>query len=290
MVMNISFLRKFPIKVIFASIPIGMAILCALFAPWLSPHDPLKADLDVRLTPPVFQSGGNWNHILGTDHIGRDILSRLIYGARISLAVGLVSTFVGFIIGGTLGIVAGYFGGRSDSIVTKMMDIQLSFPFVLFAIFVVGVTGPKLINIIIICGITRWVMYARVVRGQVLSIREKEFIEAAQGIGCTTTRILLRHVFPNVFSSILVLSTLNIGIIIVLESTLSFLGLGIQPPTPSWGGMLYDGKIYMVEAWWITALPGLAIMLVVLSSNVIGDYLSDLMDPYTKQLMEAVEK
>lgn len=283
-------MRRIPPKVIIAAIPLVLAILCALFAPWISPHDPVKADLWARLAPPVFQKGGTWDHILGTDHIGRDVFTRIIYGARISLAVGFVSTLVGFLIGGSLGVISGYFRGRADGIITKLMDIQLSFPFVLFAIFVVGITGPKLINIIIICGVTRWVMYARVVRGQVLSLREKEFIEAARGIGCSTRRILLRHIFPNIVSSLLVLSTLNIGIIIVLESTLSFLGLGVQPPTPTWGGMLHDGKVYMVQAWWITALPGLAIMMVVLASNIIGDYLSDLTDPYAKQLIGAGER
>ena len=268
----------------------GFAIFCALFAPWLAPRDPVKADLTARLIPPFFQKGGNWNHPLGTDPIGRDVLSRIIYGARISLAVGFVSTFVGFIIGGMLGLLSGYFGGKTDSLITKMMDIQLSFPFILFAIFVVGVLGPSLINVIIICGVTRWVMFARVIRGEVLSIREKEFIEAARGIGCSTSRILIRHVFPNIISNVLVLATLNLGTIIVLESTLSFLGLGVQPPTPSWDNMLNDGKAYMVQAWWITALPGMAIMFVVLSANMIGDYLSDLVNPYAKQLMGALEE
>ena len=268
----------------------GLAICCALFAPWLAPHDPVKADLTIRLIPPFFQKGGSLNNPLGTDHIGRDILSRIIYGARISLAVGSVSTVVGFIIGGILGLLSGYHGGMTDSLITKLMDIQLSFPFILFAIFVIGVLGPNLINIIIICGVTRWVMFARVIRGEVLSIREKEFIEAARGIGCSASRILIRHVFPNIIPSVLVLATLNIGTIIVLESTLSFLGLGVQPPTPSWGSMLNDGKVYMVQAWWITALPGIAIMFVVLSSNIIGDYLSDLVNPHAKQLMEIVEQ
>ena len=281
---------RYPKKFIFAAIIIGVAILCALLAPWLAPCDPVRADLSARLIPPFFQKGGNWDHLLGTDHIGRDILSRIIYGARVSLAVGFVSTFVGFIIGGLLGLLSGYFGGKADSVITKMMDIQLSFPFILFAIFVVGVLGPNLINVIIICGVTRWVMFARVIRGEVLSIREKEFIEAARGIGCSTPRILVRHVFPNIISSVLVLATLNMGTIIVLESTLSFLGLGVQPPTPSWGNMLNDGKTYMVQAWWITALPGIAIMLVVLSANMIGDYFSDLANPYTKQLMGTFEK
>jgi peptide/nickel transport system permease protein len=281
---------RYPKKFVFASITLGVAIFCALLAPWLAPRDPVKADLTARLIPPFFQKGGNWNHPLGTDPIGRDVLSRIIYGARISLIVGFVSTFVGFIIGGILGLLSGYFGGKTDSLITKMMDIQLSFPFILFAIFVVGVLGPNLINVIIICGVTRWVMFARVIRGEVLSIREKEFIEAARGIGCSTPRILIRHVFPNIISSVLVLATLNLGTIIVLESTLSFLGLGVQPPTPSWGNMLNDGKAYMVQAWWITALPGIAIMLVVLSANMIGDYLSDLVNPYSKQLMGALEK
>ncbi len=279
------FFRKYPKKFVLACFIMGGAIFCALSASWLAPHDPVKTDLSARLSPPFFQKGGSSDHLLGTDHIGRDVLSRIIYGARISLAVGFISTFVGFLIGSILGLLSGYFGGNTDSVITKLMDIQLSFPFILFAIFVVGVMGPNLMNVILICGITRWVMFARVVRGEVLSVREKEFIEAARGIGCSTPRILLRHIFPNIFSSVLVLATLNIGTIIVLESTLSFLGLGIQPPTPSWGSMLNDGKSYMVQAWWITALPGLAIMGVVLSANMIGDYLSDVVNPYAKQLM-----
>ena len=283
-----SFLRRLPIRVILVSIPIGLSILCALFAPLLSPHNPLGADLNKRLTPCVFQKGGTWEHILGTDHLGRDILSRIIYGSRVSLLVGFVATFIGCLLGGILGLVSGYSGGKIDSIVTKLMDIQLSFHIVLFAIFVVAIAGPSLRNIIIVCGIASWVTYARVVRGQVLSVREKEFIEAARGIGCSTARILARHVFPNIFSSIVVIATLEIGRIIVLESTLSFLGLGVQPPTPSWGGILYDGKTYMVQAWWIAAFPGMVIMMVVLGFNVIGDYLSDLMDPYTRRLMEAI--
>jgi peptide/nickel transport system permease protein len=288
--MNTSSLKTIPLKVFLVSIPIGLAILCALFSPVLSPHNPFQADLGKRLTPPVFQKGGGWNHILGTDHIGRDILSRIIYGSRVSLVVGLVATILGSIIGTTLGLISGYVRGRMDSIITKVMDIQLSFPTVLFAIFVVAITGPNLQNIIIVCGITSWVTYARVVRGQVLSIREKEFIEAARGIGCSIGRILTRHVFPNIFSSIMVIVTLDIGRIIVLESTLSFLGLGVQPPTPSWGGILCDGKIYLTQAWWITAFPGIIIMIVVLGFNIIGDYLSDLMDPYVKQLVEASGK
>jgi peptide/nickel transport system permease protein len=285
-----SFLRKIPLKVILVSIPIGLSILCALFSPLFSPHDPLQTDLGKRLIPPVFQKGGSWKNVLGTDPIGRDILSRIVYGSRVSLTVGLVATFLGSLIGATLGLISGYFRRKTDSIITKVMDIQLSFPTVLFAIFVVAITGPKLQNIILVCGITSWVTYARVVRGQVLSIREKEFIEAARGIGCSIGRILTRHVFPNIFSTMVVIATLDIGRIIVLESTLSFLGLGVQPPTPSWGGILFDGKIYITQAWWITAFPGIVIMMVVLGFNIIGDYLSDLMDPYTKQLMEAVGK
>jgi peptide/nickel transport system permease protein len=288
--MELSFLRKIPVKVVLVSVPIVLAILCAFFSPLFSPHNPLQTDLSNRLIPPAVQRGGSWNHILGTDHIGRDILSRVIYGSRVSLVVGLVATLIGSLIGGTLGLISGYLRGKVDGIISKVMDIQLSFPTVLFAIFVVAITGPRLWNIIFVCGLTSWVTYARVVRGQVFSIREKEFIEAAQGIGCSITRILARHIFPNIFSSIVVIATLDIGRIIVLESTLSFLGLGVQPPTPSWGGILYDGKAYITQAWWITTFPGVVIMMVVLGFNVIGDYLSDLMDPYTKQLMEAVEK
>jgi peptide/nickel transport system permease protein len=284
------FIKKLPIRVILAAIPLIGALIAAIAAPLLSLHSPLSADLMVRLIPPVFQSGGTWDHILGTDHLGRDILSRIIYGSRVSLSVGFISTLLGSVIGGILGLISGYFRGKIDGLITKLIDIQLSFPFILFAIFVISITGPQLRNIIIVCGVTSWVTYARVVRGQVLSIREQEFIEAARGIGCSFKRIIFRHVFPNIFSSLIVVATLDIGRIIVLESTLSFLGLGVQPPIPSWGGILFDGKVYMLQAWWIITLPGLTIMAVVLSANILGDYFSDLMDPHTKQLMGAIQK
>ena len=282
-------LRRVPKIVILAFILIWISILCALFSSFLSPHDPLKTDLNKRLISPVFQKGGTWKNILGTDHLGRDILSRIIYGARVSLLVGFMATFIGSFIGVNLGLLSGYIGGKADSVVSKLMDIQLSFRLILFAIFVISILGPSFRNLIIVCGISSWVTYARVVRGQVLSIREKEFIEAARGIGCSTIRILTRHVLPNALASIVIIATLEIGRIIVLESTLGFLGLGVQPPTPSWGNILYDGKTYMVLAWWISAFPGLVIMMVVLAFNIIGDYLSDLMDPYMKQMMEAVQ-
>jgi len=281
-----SFLARVPKRVILFSIAIWISILFAFFSPFLSPHDPYKTDLSMRLIPPVFQKGGTWNNVLGTDHLGRDMLSRIIYGARVSLLVGFVSTFIGSVIGVILGLLSGYIGGKTDSVINKLMDIQLSFRVILLAIFVISIVGPSFRNVVIVCGIASWVTYARVVRGQVLSIREKEFIEAARGIGCSTIRILTRHVLPNVFSLIIVISTLEIGRIIVLESTLSFLGLGVQPPTPSWGNMILDGKIYMLQAWWITAIPGSVLLMVVLGFNIIGDYLSDLMDPYMKQLME----
>ena len=271
--------RRVPRVFILAAAPIVAAIVCAVFAPQLAPYDPGRGDLSARLRPPAFMAAGSSAHPLGTDQLGRDILSRIIYGARISLLVGGVSALVGGSVGLALGMIGGYFRGRADAAIAKLIDVQLAFPFLLLAITVIAVLGASLRNLLVILALSGWVTYARVVRGQTLSLRETDFIQAARGLGCPAWWVLARHVFPNVISYALVIMTTEIGRLIVLESTLSFLGLGVPPPTPSWGMSLADGKEYLISGWWLATFPGLAIMLVVLGMNVMGDGARDLLEP-----------
>jgi peptide/nickel transport system permease protein len=254
-------------------------VVVALSAPVLAPHDPLDQDVARRLLPPVWLAGGGHEYLLGTDQLGRDILSRIIYGSRISLLIGLLSVVLSLPIGVGLGLLAGYFTGRLDDITMRIADVQLAFPFILLAITIAGVLGPSPRNVILILAVGGWVVYARLARGQALSLREKEFIEAARSLGGGSMRILFRHILPNVVSPIIVVGTFGVAQMILLESSLSFLGLGVQPPTPSWGGMLNDGRPYITVAWWLTTFPGAAIMLTVLGINFVGDWLRDLLDP-----------
>ncbi len=256
-----------------------LLIVAALFAELIAPHNPVDQDITQALSPPFFLEGGTWNHLLGTDELGRDILSRIIFGARISLVVGFIAVAISGFIGTCLGLVSGYFGARVDSVIMRLVDIQLSMPYILIALALIGALGPSLRNIIIVIGITSWVDYARVVRGEVLSIKENEFVDLAKIAGCSIYRILLKHIFPGVVNSLIVLGTLMLGRIIIFEAALSFLGLGVQPPTPSWGIMLADGRQYLTYAWWLATFPGFAIMLVVLGTNLVGDWLRDLLDP-----------
>ncbi len=258
---------------------VTLNVVVALLAPAISPHDPLDQDVARRLLPPAWLAGGGPEHLLGTDQLGRDILSRIIHGSRISLLIGLLSVVLSLPLGVCLGLLAGYFTGRLDDITMRIADVQLAFPFILLAITVAGVLGPSLGNVILILAVGGWVIYARLARGQVLSLREKEFIEAARSLGGGNFRILFRHVLPNVVSPIIVVGTFAVAQMILLESSLSFLGLGVQPPTPSWGGMLNDGRAYITVAWWLTTFPGAAIMLTVLGINFVGDWLRDLLDP-----------
>lgn len=268
-----------PAFMVIAALPVAVAVVCAVFAAQIAPYDPTQGDLSARLIPPAWLEGGSGKHVLGTDQQGRDILSRIVYGARVSLAVGVVSSLIGGTIGVALGLTGGYFRGRADSVIAKLIDVQLAFPFLLFAITAIAVLGPSLPNLLIILAISGWVTYARVVRGQALSLRETDFVQAARSLGSPSWWILLRHVAPNVIPYALVIMTTEIGRLIVLESTLSFLGLGVPPPTPSWGMSLADGKEYLINGWWLAAFPGLAIMLVVLSMNVLGDGVRDLLEP-----------
>ena len=264
---------------LFGLLVVAIAVLTALFAPAISPFDPLEQDISQRLREPGWQDAQGRVHTLGTDHLGRDILARIIYGSRIALLVGLSAVLVSGMLGMAIGLVAGYFGGRVDDFLMRLADIQLAFPFILLAIAVIGVLGPSLRNIIIVIGVSSWVVYARVVRGEVLSIREREFVQAAVALGSRDGRILVRHVLPNAFTPWLVVATLDMARVIVIESALSFLGLGVQPPTPTWGGMLADGRVYLSTAWWLATFPGLAILITVLGINLFGDGLRDTLDP-----------
>lgn len=254
-------------------------VVTALLSPYVAPHNPIRERLIDRLLPPAWVEDGEWRYLLGTDHLGRDLVSRIIYGSRVSLVVGLAAVAIGGALGIALGVAAGFLGGQTDEVIMAVADMQLAFPTILFAIAIIAVLGPSFINLVIVIGISGWVTYARIARGQVLSVREKEFVEAIRAQGGSQWRIVWRHILPNILSPLIVVATLDLARTIILESTLSFLGLGIQPPTPSWGGMLSDGREYLLSAWWIATFPGVALMLTALSFNRLGDWVRDLTDP-----------
>jgi peptide/nickel transport system permease protein len=257
----------------------------AIFADVLAPHDPQIGSLARRFRPPAFQHGGSMEYLLGTDHVGRDVLSRLIFGARVSMIVGLAAVLVAGTIGTLLGIVSGYLGGWVDQVIMRITDTWLALPALTFAIFLAAIVGPSEFNIIIILGGVYWTRYARVIRGEVLSLKEREFVRLAIVAGCSRRVIMWRHILPNVINSAIVLATLMLGIVIITEASLSFLGVGVPPPKPAWGLMLADGKKgLMVGYWWLTVLPGLCIMLMVLSANLLGDWLRVKLDPQLRQL------
>ena len=251
----------------------------AVLAPQIAPWDPARQMLLKRLRPPMWEARGLREHPLGTDHLGRDILSRILYGGRISLGVGLSAVTLSCLIGVTLGLLAGFHGGRTDAFIMRVVDVFLAIPYILLAMGVVFALGPSLLNVILVMAMTRWVQFARIVRADVLSIREREFVSGARARGNRSTRLLLRHVLPNALTPIIVVATLELAFMIIYESALSFLGLGIQPPTPTWGWMLSDGRNYVATAWWLATFPGLAIMLTVLAVNLLGDWLRDTLDP-----------
>jgi len=267
---------------LFGMLVVLLVMLGAVAAPLVAPFDPLEQDIGQRLREPGWQDAQGRVHALGTDHLGRDILARIIFGSRIALLVGLAAVMISGVLGMVIGLVAGYFGGRMDDLLMRLADIQLAFPFILLAIAVIGVLGPSLRNIIIVIGVSSWVVYARVVRGEVLSIREREYVHAAVALGSRHWRVLVTHVLPNTFTPWLVVATLDMARVIVIESALSFLGLGVQPPTPTWGGMLADGRVYLSTAWWLATFPGLAILITVLGINLFGDGLRDTLDPRLK--------
>lgn len=260
-----------------------LSLSAALFAQWIVPFDPSKASLTSRLAPPSWADDtGKSVYFLGADQVGRDLFSRIIYGAKISLMVGFFGVLISLVIGTVLGLISGFFGKWLDDFIMRVADIQLAFPFILFAIVVMSVLGTGIWKIIIILGLTYWVGFARLIRGEVISLKEQEYIHAAKAIGGTNFTIIWKHILPNVLSSILVLGTMYIAEFILLEASLTFLGLGVDPTIPSWGGMLADSRNYVTTAWWTATFPGIAIMLTVLGFNLLGDWLRDKFDPNMK--------
>ena len=254
-------------------------VLTAVFAPRLVSHDPIRQDLAHTLLPPAWQHGGQADHLLGTDSLGRDVLSRLVYGSRVSLFVGLVSVLLGLLVGTAGGMLAGVVGGWIGTVVMRMADVQLAMPFLLMAIAIIGAFGPSTTNLTGVLVLSLWPGYARIVRGEVLSVKQNQFVEAAVAAGCGRWRLIVAHILPNVANTIIVMATVNFGTMIVFEGGLSFLGVGVQPPTPSWGGMLADGRAYLTVAWHLATFPGLAILLIVLATNTCGDWLREVLDP-----------
>jgi peptide/nickel transport system permease protein len=269
-------------------VPIAILVtlsLVAIFANVIAPHNPEIGSLSQRFKPPAWSAGGSTEHLLGTDHIGRDVLSRLIFGARVSMVVGFTAVFFAGIVGTALGILSGYLGGWVDQVLMRITDTWLALPALTFAIFLAAIVGPSETNIIIILGAVYWTRYARVIRGEVLSLKERDFVRLAIVAGCSKWKIMRRHLLPNVLNTAIVLATLMLGVVIVSEAALSFLGVGVPPPKPAWGLMLADGKKgLMAGYWWLTVFPGLCIVFMVLAANLLGDWLRVKLDPQLRQL------
>jgi peptide/nickel transport system permease protein len=270
------------------TVPIAILVtlaLVAIFADLIAPHNPEIGSLSQRFRPPAWSAGGSTEHLLGTDHIGRDVLSRLIFGARVSMVVGFTAVFFAGIVGTALGILSGYLGGWVDQVIMRITDSWLALPALTFAIFLAAIVGPSETNIIIILGSVYWTRYARVIRGEVLSLKERDFVRLAIVAGCSKWKIMRRHLLPNVLNTAIVLATLMLGVVIVSEAALSFLGVGVPPPKPAWGLMLADGKKgLMAGYWWLTVFPGLCIVFMVLAANLLGDWLRVKLDPQLRQL------
>jgi peptide/nickel transport system permease protein len=263
---------------------IAAIVIMAVFAPLLAPHSPIDQTLRDKLLPPFWMDGGKNKYLLGTDAFGRDVLSRLIFGARVSLIVALLALTAGGGIGLMIGIVAGYIGGAVDSILMRLVDAAFTFPAILFALLLAVTMGQGLGTLVTAISLLLWASFARVIRGEVLSLRQRDFVALAKVRGCSSVRIMLTHILPNVLNTFMVLVTLNIGVVIIAEATLSFLGAGIPPPTPTWGLMISEGRGRLTDAWWVALIPGIAITLMVLSVNLFGDWLRDRLDPRLRQL------
>ena len=261
-----------------------LLVLVAIFAPLLAPHSPTKTSIPNRLLPPFFMEGGKPAYLLGTDLIGRDILSRVLYGARISLSVSLLVILITASVGTILGIIAGYLGGHTDTVLMRTTDASLAIPAILIALLLAVVLGPSFKTVVLALSILGWAPYARLIRGEALRLREADFVAQARIIGSSPLRIMIIHIFPNVVNPLIVISTMSVGLVILAEAALSYLGAGIPPTTPSWGGMVSDGRNLIDRAWWISFFPGLAIGLVVMSGNFLGDWIRDKMDPRLRRL------
>jgi peptide/nickel transport system permease protein len=266
-----------------AAIVIAFVIM-AIFAGVLSPADPYEQSLRMKLRPPVWEAGGSWSHPLGTDRLGRDLLARVVYGARVSLAAGAVTVLLSGALGAAVGLVAGYYRGRVDAVLMRATDATLSFPVILLALILAVTVGPSFVNVVVAIAVILWARFARVIRGEVLSLMERDFVAQARIAGCSAWRIITRHLLPNTLNTLVVLLTLQVGYVIILEASLSFLGAGIPPPTPAWGSMIAEGRDFITSAWWVSFFPGLAILLVGLAFNVLGDWLRDTLDPKLRQV------
>jgi peptide/nickel transport system permease protein len=264
--------------VIASVVVVATMVFVAIAAPWIAPYDPYEQSLETRLGPPVW-AGGSLAHPLGTDQLGRDVLSRLMYGARVSIAIGVMAVLVSGVLGVAAGVAAGFYGGLVDELLMRLADLRLALPFVLLVISVIAVFGPSFTNLIVILGLTGWVPYAKIVRAEALSMREREFIVAARALGATNARLMFRHILPNTLAAAIVIGSLELANIIVVEASLSFLGLGVQAPTPSWGNMLGESRDYLMSNFWLATLPGIAISITAISVNLIGDWLRDVLDP-----------
>lgn len=281
---NRSAIRRFiynPTNIVGLIIVIGM-VLIGIFAPSLAPSDPYKQHIAERLTPPSWYEGGNSKYILGTEQLGRDIASRLIYGARISITVSFISVMISALLGIVPGLLAAFYPGYLRTIIMRLADVQIAFPFLVLAIFILAVLGRSLINLILILAVWGWPSFARVTYSMAILEMNKEYIIAARSIGCQPVRIILRHLLPNVIPPVVVIGSFNIAYMIIAESSLSFLGLGVPPPTPSWGSMISDGRVLVNTAWWVVTFPGLAILITVLGVNMVGDGLREILDPRFK--------
>lgn len=257
-------------------------ILAAILAPYISHHDPTKGDLRLSLIPPAWQKGSQAGYLLGTDFLGRDLFSRIVYGARISLWVGFLVVGISVSVGTALGVITGYYRGRMDDIISRLADLLLAFPFLIFAIAVMAFLGPGFSNLIMALTFKGWVEFFRLVRGEILAEKTKEYVEAAKVTGQSNFAIIVSEILPNIIYSVIVLGTLRMGYMIIMEASLSFLGLGIQPPTPAWGSMVAEGRNFIMSHWWVSTLPGVAILILVLSINLFGEGLRDILDPRLK--------
>ena len=275
------FVRRWPTVPLLV---IALLAVSAIFAPWVAPHDPVESSLRKRNIPPVWYEAGSMEHILGTDPLGRDLLSRIIYGARVSLAVAAAAVASGLLIGTTLGLMAGYIGGLGEEAVMRLVDVALAVPGILLALVVVAVAGQSFGVIILVLTIFSWTGYTRLVRAEVLHLKVLDYVSLARVAGASPFRIIFKHIFPGVINTVVVISTLQVGGLILTESVLSYLGAGIAPPTPSWGSMVADGRAYLTDAWWVAFFPGMAILLTVLAMNFLGDWLRDRLDPRLRQL------
>ena len=274
-------LRRLPL------IPITVLIIfviCGLGANWIAPHNPERGDIRARNVPPAWMEGGSTKYLLGSDHLGRDVLSRTIFGARISLVVVAVTLTLGAVFGVGAGLAAGWYGGWQDEVIMRIVDIKLAIPTILLALVLILALGQSFLIIVVILAVAIWPRFARNIRGEVLQLKTMDYVALAKVSGASTPRILIKHILPGVVNTLIILATLEVGIVILLESTLSFLGAGVPPPTPAWGSMVADGRDRLAVAWWISTMPGLAIMAVVLSMNLFGDWLRDKLDPRLRQL------